>query len=68
MEMMALKEKFLQFKDYEATDANELLDFTKLLYMNGDLSISEFRKIVKKLEEDGASNPDQLQVTSGSHS
>lgn len=61
---MALKEKFLRLKDYEATDANELLDFTKLLYMNGDLSISEFRKIVKKLEEDGASNQDQLQSTS----
>lgn len=59
MNLQLLQEKFFHVKQYRPSDLNELLDFSKTLYLNGDLSISEYRSTVKHLELQGAHTPDQ---------
>lgn len=52
-----LKLKFSQTKNYEPVDDNELLDFAGLCYICGQISINEYRTIIKELEAQGATKP-----------
>jgi hypothetical protein len=58
MTVHELKLKFLQFKDYLTDDVNELLDFTKKAYIHNEISICEYRNLVRELENLGAKIPD----------
>lgn len=53
-----LKEKFFQFREFETDDANELLDFAKRAYIHDEISICEYRKLVRELESLGAVIPE----------
>lgn len=58
MTVHELKLKFLQFKDYLTDDVNELLDFTKKSYVYNEISICEYRNLVRELETLGAKLPE----------
>lgn len=58
MNIQTLQEKFFHAKQYRPSDVNELLDFSKSLYLNGTLSITDYRTAVKDLESQGASTPE----------
>mgnify|MGYP001413602070 CR=1 FL=1 len=52
-----LKEKFSLHKNYQTDDVNELLDFAKKSYIHNEISSSEYKKIVRELESQGAKMP-----------
>lgn len=58
MTVHELKLKFLQFKEYLTDDVNELLDFTKKAYVHNEISICEYRNLVRELERLGAKIPE----------
>jgi hypothetical protein len=58
MTLNELKEKFIQLKMYEPLDINELLDFAKQYYVKNQISIIDYRHIVRELEMNGAFNPE----------
>lgn len=58
MTIHELKLKFLQIKEYLTDDVNELLDFTKKSYVHNEISICEYRSLVRELEMLGAKIPD----------
>ena len=58
MTIHELKLKFLQIRDYLTDDVNELLDFTKKAYIHNEISICEYRNLVRDLERLGAVIPD----------
>lgn len=57
MSVHELKQMFTQIKNYDPSDANELLDFAGQCYICGQISIIDYRNIVKILEENGATKP-----------
>jgi len=59
-----LELKFLQVRDYLTDDVNELLDFTKNAYVHNEISICEYRNLVRELESMGAKYPDLFNVDS----
>lgn len=58
MTVHELKLKFLHFKEYLTDDVNELLDFTKKAYIHNEISIREYRNLVRELEKLGAKIPE----------
>ncbi|MDF1507765.1 YppF family protein [Robertmurraya sp. DFI.2.37] len=52
-----LKEKFSIHKQYQAEDVNELLDFAKKAYVSNEITSSEYKKLVRELESQGAKLP-----------
>lgn len=52
-----LKEKFSTSKKYETEDVNELLDFAKKVYISNEISLSEYKNLVRELESQGAKTP-----------
>lgn len=52
-----LKEKFSTHKKYETDDVNELLDFAKKVYISNEISLAEYKKLVRELESQGAKIP-----------
>jgi hypothetical protein len=60
MNVLELRNKFIATKNYEPIDANELLDFARKTYLRGEITISEYRNIVRDLEAQGAQKPDYL--------
>ncbi|PDM41028.1 MULTISPECIES: YppF family protein [unclassified Geobacillus] len=58
MNMAELKNKFIAVKDYEPTDMNELLCFTRQMYLRGEITIAQYRDLVRELELAGAYKPD----------
>ncbi|MGJ7920022.1 YppF family protein [Neobacillus sp. LXY-4] len=54
MHVHELKVKFFQFREYETNDLNELLDFAKRIYIHNEISICEYRSLVRELESLGA--------------
>jgi hypothetical protein len=52
-----LKEKFLKHKSYVTDDVNTLLDFAKKAYIFDEISVSDYKKIVRELEMLGAKLP-----------
>lgn len=53
-----LKEKFSIHKHYSTEDVNELLDFAKKAYISNEISTSQYKKLVRELEAQGAQSPD----------
>lgn len=60
MNFTLLKEKFKMEKQYDANTMNELLDYAKRLYLHDEMNITEYRQLIKLLEDEGAKNPEQL--------
>jgi hypothetical protein len=58
MTVHELKLKFLQTRNYSAEDVNELLDFTKKAYVYNEISIIDYRDLVRELEGLGAVVPE----------
>jgi hypothetical protein len=64
MNVHELKSLFTQTKDYTPEHVNELLDFTKKSYIGNEITILEYRNLVRELELQGASIPeDQKEFT-----
>lgn len=59
MNVHELKGKFFKRKNYEAESVNQLLDFAKKAYVLGDISIKEYREVIRELELLGAQVPDE---------
>lgn len=58
MTIHELKQKFLQKKSHSIEDVSQLLDFAKQTYINNEITVKEFRNIIRELEALGARNPD----------
>lgn len=54
MTIHELKEKFLQKRSYLIEDVTQLLDFAKQTYINNEISVREFRDVIRELEAAGA--------------
>ncbi|MBY0122630.1 YppF family protein [Bacillus sp. S/N-304-OC-R1] len=63
MNVHELTMKFLQMRNYSPENVNELLDFTKKAYIHNDICITDYRKLVRELEAQGAEVPDFLKST-----
>ncbi len=47
-----MKGKFEQFKNYSTEDHLELLAFVKKAYVMNDITIRQYREIVKEIQEE----------------
>jgi hypothetical protein len=56
-----LHHKFVTCKSYEPMEQNELMDFARQLYLREELSIVQFRCLIKELEKKGAVPPKTLE-------
>ncbi|WP_404442380.1 YppF family protein [Sutcliffiella horikoshii] len=67
MVLEELRHKFISCKTYEPMEQNELMDFSRQLYLRGELTIGQFRNLIRELESKGAVPPntfeDILEVT-----
>ncbi|MHC0035762.1 YppF family protein [Pseudoneobacillus sp. C159] len=59
MDIHELESLFLQKRQYNSENANELIDFAKKAYIHNEISINEYRKLVRELEALGAEIPDE---------
>jgi hypothetical protein len=57
MNVNELRNNFIAFKQYEPEDGNELLDFAQQKYLKGEISIIEYKQLVRELELSGAQKP-----------
>lgn len=57
MDIRALKSKFIQSRDYNTDDVNELMDFAKKAYIHNEIDIRDYRLLVRELEAEGAVIP-----------
>lgn len=57
MSINELRNNFIAFKQYEPEDGNELLDFAQQKYLKGEISIIEYKQLVRELELSGAQKP-----------
>ncbi|MEH7301526.1 MULTISPECIES: YppF family protein [Neobacillus] len=57
MDIHELKSKFIQSRDYQTDDVNALMDFAKKAYIHNEISIKEYRLLVRELENQGAAIP-----------
>lgn len=58
MNVHELKNLFAQTKEYTPEHVNELLDFTKKSYIQNEITINEYRNLVRELELQGAFIPE----------
>jgi hypothetical protein len=58
MDIRELKSKFIQSRDYTTDDVNALMDFAKKAYIQNDITIKEYRLLVRELERQGAVMPE----------
>ncbi|MGZ0086081.1 YppF family protein [Geobacillus sp. C56-T2] len=65
MNVTELKHKFIAVKQSEPTEANELLDFARRLYLRGDISLAQYRDLARELERAGASLPNEAEEYAG---
>ncbi|WP_223701996.1 YppF family protein [Sutcliffiella deserti] len=64
MVLEELRHKFVTCKSYEPIEENELMDFARQLYLREELSIGQFRTVIKELERIGAVPPKTLEEIS----
>ncbi|WP_251554130.1 YppF family protein [Neobacillus muris] len=57
MDICELKSKFLQSRDFTTEDVNALMDFAKKTYIHNEITINEYRQLVRELENQGAKLP-----------
>jgi len=60
MNFSDLKERYKKEKQNNPKSVNDLLDYVKKLYIANELSIREYRQLVKVLEQEGAYNPERV--------
>lgn len=60
MDILELKERFYQSRNYSAIDVNELMDYAKKAYIHNEINIKDYRLIVGMLEAQGADLPESL--------
>lgn len=65
MSITELKHKFMAVKHCEPAEANELLDFARRLYLRGEISLAQYRDLVRELERAGACQPDETEEYAG---
>lgn len=58
MNIRELKSRFIQSRDYTTDDVNALMDFAKKTYIHNEISIKEYRLLVRELESQGAEVPE----------
>ncbi|WML45072.1 YppF family protein [Neobacillus sp. PS3-40] len=58
MDIGELKSLFIQSRDCTPDNVNELMDFAKKAYIQNEITIKEYRLLVRDLEAHGAINPD----------
>lgn len=58
MDIRELKSRFNQSRDYSTDDVNALMDFAKKAYIHNEISIKEYRLLVRELESQGAGLPE----------
>lgn len=56
-----LRQKFVACKSYEPNEHNELMDFARKQYLQGELSINQFRHLIQELEIMGAVPPNTFE-------
>lgn len=59
MTINELKSLFIQKRNYHYENVNELMDFAKMTYIHNEISINEYRLLVKELEALGAEIPEE---------
>lgn len=64
MDILSLKSKFNQSRDYSTDDVNTLMDFAKKAYIHNEINIKEYRLLVRELEALGAVIPDDYKEDS----
>ncbi|WP_174733971.1 YppF family protein [Mesobacillus harenae] len=64
MNVNELKLLFAQMRDYTPESVNELLDFAKKSYIHNEISINDYRILVRDLESQGAVVPEILKENS----
>lgn len=64
MDIRELKSRFIQSRDYNTDDVNELMDFAKKAYIHNEIDIKEYRLLVRELENLGAVIPDNYKENS----
>ncbi|WP_044748100.1 YppF family protein [Bacillus alveayuensis] len=57
MNVLELKMNFISLRNYEPTDVNELLDFARQTYIRGQITLAQYRDIIRELEGAGAYTP-----------
>ncbi|MBN6888464.1 YppF-like protein [Cytobacillus horneckiae] len=60
MNVHELKKKFQQVKDATPEHVNQLLDFSKRAYIQNEISILDYRNLVRDLEALGAVIPESF--------
>lgn len=58
MDIRELKSRFSQNRDYLTDDVNALMDFAKKAYIQNEITIKEYRLLVRELESLGAVLPE----------
>ncbi|MBS4215897.1 MULTISPECIES: YppF family protein [Neobacillus] len=64
MDIREIKVRFSQSRDYTTDDVNALMDFVKKAYIFNEISIKEYRNLVRELENQGAVPPEAAQENS----
>jgi uncharacterized protein YfkK (UPF0435 family) len=59
MNIHELKTLFIQRRKYSNENVNELMDFAKMTYIQNEISINEYRQLVRELEALGAEIPEE---------
>jgi hypothetical protein len=61
MNVLDLRNRFIAVRKQEPLDDLELLHFAKVSYVRGDLTIIEYKDLVKMLEKENSYNPEGLE-------
>lgn len=64
MDIRELKSRFSQSRDYNTDDVNALMDFAKKAYIHNEITIKEYRLLVRELESLGAVIPNNYKEDS----
>ncbi|GHH98223.1 YppF family protein [Neobacillus kokaensis] len=59
MNIHELKERFSLNRNFRTDDVNALMDFAKKTYIQNEISIKEYRLLVRELEDQGAALPEE---------
>jgi hypothetical protein len=59
MNIHELQSLFIQKRNYSHENVNELMDFAKMTYIQNEISIYDYRQLVRELELLGAEIPEE---------
>ncbi|WP_059170923.1 YppF family protein [Bacillus sp. FJAT-27445] len=58
MDILKLKSDFFRSRGNSEGCANELRDYASKLYLQNDITVTEFRQLIRDLEAEGATVPE----------